>query len=566
MTNAGTGRIQAQAQVPLDTWDAERARLLAELDIRTRELAESEARFRDIIEHNADAIIVVDEEGIVRFANSEASRLFDLPREALIDAPFGFPVAAGETTELDLPHDGNVRVVEMRVVESHWQGRIACIATLRDVTERKRSEQNERELIREQAARSVAEKAARRFRFLAESSSLLSSSLDYRATMAQLVRLCVREIADWAVIYCMDKDQQLHRYEVAHRDPSLEPRVREFRDSPLILDPDHPVEATIQNGQPVVLERLTPADITRLVPDPRSRALAQSLGVASFMLVPISARGRSLGAVALVSASPERPFTDEDLALAENLAARAGLAIDNARLYEQAREANQTKTELLAVISHDLRTPLNSIIGYAQLLDMGIPEPLSDGARERVQRIRQSAGHLLYLMDELLAFARLEGKHEEITRTSVNVCDIAREVAALLEPMAMEKQLALEISVPQPPLTIQSDADKLRQILVNLLGNAVKYTDHGTVRIAVEAMDGGVALRISDTGHGIAPEHLPHIFEPFWQADRSQRVAGGGTGLGLSVVKRVVELLGGDISVDSAPGAGSTFFVRVPLG
>lgn len=554
-------QVRAQVQSAED----DSSRLIAELELRTRQLEESEARFRDVIERNADAIIVVDHEGVVRFANPEALRLFGTSREVLLGSAFGFPVVAGETTELDIPHNGSARVVEMRVVESQWQGEPACIATLRDVTERKQAEQSQRRLIREQTARSAAEEAVRRFRFLAESSTTLSSSLDYAATMAQLVQLCVEEIADWAVVYCLDKESHLRRYEVAHRDAAKRRLVERFRESPLMLRPSNPVEEALRTGRPVVVKDLTDEKIESLIVDPHTRWLARALGLRSFMMIPITARGRSLGAIALVSGSEERQFDEQDLALAENLAARAGLAIDNARLYEQAREANQTKTELLAVISHDLRTPLNSIIGYTQLLEMGIPEPLAESSRERVQRIHQSAGHLLYLIDELLAFARVEGKHEEIERRPVDARRIVREVGELMEPLAHQKQLELHIDVPEYEVIVETDADKLRQVLVNLVGNAVKYTPTGEIRVTVDASAADqLALHVSDTGIGIAPEHLPHIFEPFWQVDRSQRTLGGGTGLGLSVVQRVVELLGGKISVESTPGTGSTFTINLP--
>ena len=565
MGRPGTGTAQPRAPEHSQDGSAERARLLEELHTRERELAESEARFRDIIERNADAIIVVDQDGVIRFANSRACQLFDRSDEVLVGSSFGFPVVAGETTELDLPNNGSVRVLEMSVVESQWQGQTACIATLRDITRRKRAERSERELLRAQIARSAAEQAARRFRFLAESSSLLSASLDYRATMSQLVHLCVKEIADWAVVYCADTDNRLHRYEVAHRNQALEPLLREFRDSPLIVEADHPIEKTLASGHPLVVERLTPADLARLVPDQLSRDLAERLGLASYMIVPITARGRSLGAVALISASPDRHFSDQDLALAENLAARAGLAIDNARLYQQAREANQTKTELLALISHDLRTPLNSIIGYAQLLDMGIPEPLSDGSRERVQRIRQSAGHLLYLIDELLAFARVESGHDDIRIVECDVCALAREVVQLMEPLALEKNLELTLDLPTEEVRIETDADKFRQVLVNLLANAVKYTHRGAVRIGIARKEEFVCVDVSDTGAGIAPEHLPHIFEPFWQVDRRQRVKGGGTGLGLAVVQRTVKQLGGRVAVTSQLDQGSRFTVHLPV-
>jgi signal transduction histidine kinase len=199
------------------------------------------------------------------------------------------------------------------------------------------------------------------------------------------------------------------------------------------------------------------------------------------------------------------------------------------------------------------------------LLEMGIPEPVSESTLERINRMRQSAGHLLYLIDQLLAYARVEGHHEQVKRDHVDVTRVVREVGELMEPLAAAKQLELRVDVPAEEIRIVSDADKLRQILVNLVGNAVKYTHAGHVAIRVSAVDEQhVTLRVDDTGVGIAADQLPHIFEPFWQADRSQRTADGGTGLGLSVVQRVVELLAGKVWVESEPGRGSSFYLSVP--
>ena len=551
---------------PLKPLEAEVARLNAELAARSRQLSESEARFRDIIERNADCIIVLDHNGVVQFVNQEAVRLFGKPRELLVGSSFGFPVFAGETTELDLPANGSVHTVQMRVVESMWQDAPAYIASLRDVTQRKHAEQSERSLIREQAARSAAETALHSFRFLAESSTRLSLSLDSNDALRQLVQLCVVGIADWAVVYCFDSaDNQLRRFDVAHRDPARQPLVDAFRESPLTLHPGNPIEEAMRAGRSIVMQDLSSDDeLATLVPDAGMRDLVRKLGMASFMMVPINARGHSLGAVALVSGDRAHSFGEREVALAENLATRAGLAIDNARLYEEARAANQTKTELLAVISHDLRTPVNSIIGYAQLLEMGLPSKIPDDCLERVGRMRVSANHLLYLIDELLAFARVEGEHESVHCAPVDLVAIMHDVRDVMEPLAMNKKLDLLMEMPETPVTVDSDADKLRQVLVNLVGNAVKYTSQGHVRVSIDPSDDAVSLRVHDTGIGIRSEDLPHIFEPFWQVDRSERGVSNGTGLGLSVVQRLVALLGADISVESTPGDGSTFIVTLP--
>jgi signal transduction histidine kinase/PAS domain-containing protein len=561
----------AAVQAQLVAMAAERARLAAalrqrdsELEQRTQELDRSRARFQDVIERNADAILVVDSEGHICFANAMAAALFRSDRAALIGTPFGFPVLLGETTELDLPGNGSGLVVEMRVVESEWEGKPAFIASLRDITGRKRAEKDARRLIREQAARTAAEAAAAQFRFLAEAGTLLSLPLDDRETLTTLAQLCAADLADWAVVYLVDDDGMLQRIEVAHRDPALAEAARALRDYPLSPEDRHPAQEVLRTREPLLVPHVEPEQLVQMTRDVRHRELAQQLGIASLMIVPLVARDRGLGAIALVSASAERPFDDDDLAVAHDLALRAALAVDNARLFREAQEANRAKSDLLAVISHDLRTPLNAIMGYSDLLAMGVPDELSDTGLQRVDRIRMSAKHLLYLIDELLSFARLEAGHEEIRPQDVDAQSVIRDVAAVLDPLAVERGLALHIDVASSSLQLRTDPDRLRQILLNLVGNAIKYTEHGSVRLAVRLVDGSVQFRVSDTGIGIAPEHLQHIFEPFWQADRSQHAQQGSTGLGLSVVRRLVQLLGGSVDVTSKLGRGTCFTVRLP--
>jgi signal transduction histidine kinase len=186
-------------------------------------------------------------------------------------------------------------------------------------------------------------------------------------------------------------------------------------------------------------------------------------------------------------------------------------------------------------------------------------------ARERLQRIRTAAKHVLYLLDELLGFARLEAGREELHLKDVDLRDIGREVAAVAEPLASDRGLRFALEEPNGSVRLRTDPDKVRQILLNLAGNAVKYTRRGEVRVTLGGEDHRRAeLRVTDTGIGIEPQHLSRIFEPFWQAEATPRVREGGTGLGLSVVRRLVQLLGGEVLVESTPGAGSTFTVTLP--
>jgi signal transduction histidine kinase len=539
--------------------------LRRELERRTRELERSEARFRDVIERNADAIVVVDAKGVVRFVNSAATRLFGATREQLLGTPFGFPLVTGETTEVDLPRNGEPRVAEMRVVESEWEGETACIASLRDVTERKRAEHDARELIREHAARAAAEESARRLRFLLESTTLLTSSLEQTPTLSALARLCVAEIADWAVVYSVDDSGVPRRVEAAHCEPAKASLIDELRQMPIDPDSAHPVLEVLRTRRPMLVRQVGDDLLKSVTQGARHLEIVRELGAASFIILPIVAHDRTLGAIALVSARPGRRFDEQDLALAEDFAARAALALANARLYEEARRANKTKSDFLAVVSHDLRTPLTAIIGYVDLMEMGVPDPLPDATRERLQRIRSSATHLLYLLNELLIFARLDSGRQDVRLREADLRNIAREAAAVAEPLALERGLRFHLDLPDHPVMLRTDADKVRQVLLNLAGNAVKYTHRGEIRVELrQAAEHHAVIRVQDTGVGIAEQHLQQIFEPFWQVDPDQRMREGGTGLGLSVVRRLVQLLGGEISVESRLGEGSTFTVMLP--
>jgi signal transduction histidine kinase len=218
-------------------------------------------------------------------------------------------------------------------------------------------------------------------------------------------------------------------------------------------------------------------------------------------------------------------------------------------------------------MSHELRTPLTAVIGYADLLASETSGQLSPKQAEQVGRIRASAWHLVSIIDEILTFARVEAGREQVRRERLDAVEIARAACELLEPQARARGLELHADIPPGPLWIRSDPGKLRQILLNLLGNAVKFTDEGGVFLTVSPEgDDGLAFSVRDTGPGIPPEHVERIFEPFTQADQSATRLKGGTGLGLAVSRSLARLLGGDVTVESTLGVGSTFTLRLPVG
>jgi signal transduction histidine kinase len=240
-------------------------------------------------------------------------------------------------------------------------------------------------------------------------------------------------------------------------------------------------------------------------------------------------------------------------------------AADAERARLEAEAASRAKSDFVATMSHELRTPLNAIIGYTNLLADGIPEPVSEAQRTQLARVNASARHLLDLIDEVLTLSRLEAGRETVSLRKIAVADVLDQAAVMIEPMAKGRKLRFEVHRPSPTLTIETDAGKLRQILLNLLTNAVKFTDEGTVVLSAgENGNGSVVFQVKDSGIGIAPEHQTRIFGSFWQVEQSMTRRVGGAGLGLNVARQLARVLGGDVTVESALGAGSTFTVRIP--
>jgi PAS domain S-box-containing protein len=231
---------------------------------------------------------------------------------------------------------------------------------------------------------------------------------------------------------------------------------------------------------------------------------------------------------------------------------------------DAAEAASRAKSQFLAVISHELRTPLTAVIGYSDLLETGVLGELQEPQKQPLSRIRHSAWHLVELIDEILSFSRAEAGKEQVRLQETDAADVVGSVVSLLEPEATRRGVRLNGHVPMPARVI-TDSGKLRQIVMNLVGNAVKFTDHGEVSVLLETSDGGsVTIRVRDTGPGIPQDQLEHIFEPFTQCDQEHTREKGGAGLGLAVSRRLARLLGGDVHVESVPGLGSTFSLTLP--
>jgi signal transduction histidine kinase len=270
--------------------------------------------------------------------------------------------------------------------------------------------------------------------------------------------------------------------------------------------------------------------------------------------VPLGVREETLGV--LTAHREGAPFLPADAGLLAAFADHAAVALRNARLLDAAQAASRAKSDFIATMSHELRTPLNAVLGHLQLLEMEIHGPLTEPQREAVTRIETASRHLRGLIEEVLSFARLEAGRVTVRVDETDLCALAAEVAAVIEPLAAEKSVQFSLDVSDPAAVVFTDPDKVRQILINLAGNAVKFTERGEVCIAVSGGGEGAEIRVRDTGPGIAPEDRVRLFRPFEQLESGFSRSHGGTGLGLYLSGRYAAMIGGRIEVESTPGRG----------
>jgi len=342
----------------------------------------------------------------------------------------------------------------------------------------------------------------------------------------------------------------------------------------LVAVPDRGVASLLmdEGAAGVLTRRLLPAALLAPIILGVIRMLGESAGIyESEFGVSLFAVAAILTFVGLVLWSA-RVLRDTDkervdlLALEQEARANAEMLRAEAEAARaEAESANNSKTDFLAVMSHELRTPLTAIMGYEELLSDGITGPVTELQRQQLGRINASARHLLGLIDEILTFARVDIGRERVRYESMSVNHTLGDAAALVEPMAAAKDIDFIVELLEEDQAIQTDGTKLRQMLVNLLSNGIKFTDKGEVRVSCSVASSVMEIRIADTGVGISADNIEDVFEPFWQAEQTATRKTGGTGLGLSVTRKLARLLGGDVTVASRVGSGSTFLLTLPM-
>lgn len=402
-------------------------------------------------------------------------------------------------------------------------------------------------------------------RFLAEASTVLAASIDYKTTLTNVVNLAVPYIADWCVIDIVEEDKCISRVAVTHRDASkLEIAAKLCECYPTDTGTPLNVSQVILTGQPQLVSKV-PKSLVANSQDDQYLEILRELGLLSYMIVPLIFGGQVFGAITFVTASSNRHYTEADLSLAKDLAQRAAIAVENARLYRQAQEANRMKDEFLTTLSHELRSPLTAMLGWIRLLnDRNFDQATTAKAMATIER---SAWSQVHVVEDLLDVSRMIQGKLSLNIRPIELTSLITAVLDSFRPAAEAKDIQIKSILDPAASLITGDSDRLQQVIWNLLSNAIKFTPKGgRVQVQLFRVNSHVELQVSDTGPGMAPDVLPYIFDRFRQADSSSTRRYGGLGLGLSIVRHLVELHGGTVSAESeGNNQGATFIVKLPL-
>jgi PAS domain S-box-containing protein len=533
-----------------------------ELRLAQQQLAEARRRYADLYDFSPVGYASLDEKGLIEEINITGGKLLGDNPHKLIGRSFAEFLVADDIPGFQdhlrhCRHSRRKRRIEVRLVTNHQDPLIVDLFTtathdverhslqfrtaMLDVTLRKRAEeavrQSQSELERKITERTVELTASHRQReeaqrFLNEASAVLSASLDYEITLWSLARAAVPHLADCCVVDVLREDGEVQRVSAAHVQPEKEAMIR---------DPSCAMgtREAIQSGRPALEQ--------------------QSL------CVPLVIRGQTIGAIGLRLERPDREYNDFDLALAEDLADRAVIALDNATLYSKELEANRLKDEFLATVSHELRTPLTPILGAIyKLRANGTDE---GEFRRNLDVIERNARAQARIVEELLDISRITSGKLEFNRAATDLASLVGNAIEVVRPAADALDIGLRSVLEQPRQSVWCDPERIQQVIWNLLSNAIKFTcSGGTIEVRLENRSKGVRIIIKDTGIGITREFLPHVFEKFRQADNFATRTHGGLGLGLSVVRYIVERHGGTVRAESqGTGQGATFVVDLPF-
>jgi PAS domain S-box-containing protein len=538
-------------------------------DITERKRAEQERRVAEataqgILSIAADAIITIDEEQRITLFNEGAETIFGYTAAEAIGAPLdlllperlravhrhhvgafaadptttrrmGTPtmeVIGRRKTGEEFPADATISRLEIAGT------RILTVA-LRDITEQKRFETEQTLLV--------------------ELGSALVSTLELETILASIGHVVTRRFADACIVYLVGERGEVRRLDVTIRDPAKQWLREALLERPIERSQQAEIWVELHANRSVLVDRVTPEMVATWARGEDELRMLRALDVRSYIMTPCFAHGRLVGAIGLISSTPGFLYTAADVRFAEQVAQRAALTVDNAQLYAQARRALQSRDDVLGIVAHDLRNPLGAVLMQAELLQLDEAAHRSHKAAASIER---SAMRMRRLIEDLLDVSRLEQGQLSIRRARVSANQTISEAVSAHQARADAASLQLDVAAERELPAVWADRDRLLQILENLIGNAIKFTDAGGIITVGAALRGGeVVFWVADTGTGIAAEALPHVFDPFWQAQKGRR---SGAGLGLPIAKGLVEAHGGRIWVDSTRGRGTTFHFTIP--
>ncbi|MBI2816597.1 MAG: response regulator [Acidobacteria bacterium] len=576
--------------------EAELQRQNRELVLAQRQLDGERQRYHDLFNFAPDSYLVTDLNGTIQEANRPAAALLQTSPELLPGRSLpGLVVEQdreslraelewlrkGALEKLALwqiavmrPDGGSVPVSLTVGVVRDSDGTMTGLRwLLRDNSERKAIEEERGRLrIREHLVR-IESEATRRLKFLGEASSSLAGSLNYEKLPESIAALCVPRLADCCLVHLTDGSMTVREFAAVHIDHAYDADLQSLssrwceRDLP-------PAIADVLNG-----------GTTRMISDPPQKWLQQyaagaenltvleKLNPACMIVTPLIARGRPLGAITLLSSAGAKRYTADDVGLADELAHRCALILENARLYrqvviekEKAEKASRAREEFVAILSHELRTPLMTILGWSHVLSREsklLQDPMLGDA---VKSLEHNSQHIARLVEDCLDISRISEGKIHLRKELVDVGQIVQAGIDASRALAAAKELTVNARLASA-IGVWGDRMRLEQVVLNLLTNAIKYTDTGgQITVSSRAVNNEAELEVKDTGIGIEPDFLEHIFQPFRQGAGNWYTLKSGLGLGLAIAREIVEMHGGRIWAESAgPGCGSAFHVRLPL-
>ena len=543
-----------------------------ELDITERKRLEEELRLAEakssgIVSVSADAIISIDENQRITLFNEGAEKIFGYSKAEAMGAPLDILIPerfravhrghvsrfmAGQESARQMGErgaeilgqrkNGEEFPADAAISKLDVGGKRIMTVALRDITEQKRIENEQR--------------------FLADVGAVLTSTLDYEDTLTNIARLAVRDLADLCIVDVVEEDGRVRRLKAMSRDPSKAWVCDLLMQVPLDRRRPHLARSALENKRPVLMERVSPEMIASLSQNEQDLRALRAADLKSVIAVPLLAHGKLVGAIALVSSSSSRIYGPADVRLAEELALRAALSIENARLFGEAQRAVKTREDVLAIVSHDLKNPVATMELVAHLLRR-FERTDASKLGEFADSIQRSVDKMKLLIADLLDFARIQSGTFSVETYADRLNHLVMPVIDGIRVLAEAKRQTLEVDLSPSLPEVAVDAHRIGQVMSNLLGNAIKFTpEGGTIRVSARQQGNAVIVSVADTGPGIPPEHLSKVFDRFWQPQGTKHM---GSGLGLSIAKGIVEAHGGTIWAESQLGKGSSFSFTLPL-